>query len=866
MGHIHSVHDSDARFSINPATRAIRNDTFKKNALMQYDHNSERFTFECPRHIEGHDLSTCNLVEVHYLNVGSAREQKSGLYEVDDLKVNPDNAETVICTWLVSRNATGLAGSLSFLLRFCCVENGVIQYAWHTDTYSEIRVSAGIDASGMFETEYLEIIERWKASVMQHFTEDLTAWKQGATDDLLQWKQNTTGELTQWKTETKEEITQAASDEITSKTNAFGAKWSAELEAERKRIDSFVALEDGSTTGDAELQDIRIGADGKTYDSAGTAIRTQMQTKVSNLISNEKIINGAYIDANGSVKTHAAYAYVESAVIPGTVVAYSFTDDNETVRLALYDIDGNFIESYPCTTATQYIVIPENACTLKATYNSRSSLMLVNDATDILRAIDKLKRTNAELEKASLTNYLQSTVIEGAYIRASDGNISTHSVYAYAEMPAIPCATIKYRYSSNQSIAGLAFYDENDAYICGVVASVETQELTVPENAVKIRATANKSYKNVVIVNNVEEIARGISILTKKIAVLSETVNEAMAKPSIHLPSKSVAVVGHEWNMYFDNIILCDNISNYDIRCSISPSLSSWSIYGEWLRINPTAAGTHTVTVSVYNKHTNKPITSKSFTLHVIEDAAISDKKVIFIGDSLTDTCYYPAEIQHNLSGGGIVSLGTRTETVNIGGESLIVSHEGRAGWSARDYFTAEAHNMPNAFYNPDTGTFDFAYYMQNQGYSGADIVSIFLGTNGVGYDDNVDNLKAMIDSIHEYDANIIVLISLINMPATQDGYGYRGFTSTAYSFKYNVTKLNDSYIDNFDGVIENVDVSEVYFALDTKRDYGSISVPASARNPVQITMQTNNVHPNSLGYLKFADVIYNNLLYHLTK
>ncbi|WP_337814433.1 hypothetical protein [Intestinibacter sp.] len=72
-----------------------------------------------------------------------------------------------------------------------------------------------------------------------------------------------------------------------------------DLQVQKTRIDNLATLNEGSTTGDAELIDARVGADGVTYENIGSSIRNQIGSlaevvKSKNVFDKSKIINGKY--------------------------------------------------------------------------------------------------------------------------------------------------------------------------------------------------------------------------------------------------------------------------------------------------------------------------------------------------------------------------------------------------------------------------------------------------------------------------------------------------------------------------------------------------------------------------------------------
>lgn len=448
MGHKHSVLDKDTFFKIDTITRAITTDSEKLH-VMQFDHNSERLTFEMPRYIEGHDMSVCNKVEAHFMNIDAkTKDVVSGHRELEDFRVMEGDENTVIVSWLITKGSTKLGGNLNFLLNFRCVEDGIETYSWHTDFFTNYKVKGGMDAAELFEAEYVDVIEQWKASVMEHFKNGLDTWKTEKTEEMYK--------------------------SIDRKIAAYSTDWNRQIAVERARIDQFVALEDGSTTGDAELLDARVDAHGVIHKNVGEAMRTHQERVLDaeDLFKNDGCYNlkGGFehgkIDNTGAEFT-GTYRVRSSGTIQYDRDIVIAPSDGFRYSLHFYTNDGSYSKesgwlSGACTITkgTLFrVVIARVEEDTEEVANINEFVRALTITTALSEVIKKVETVRLSLEAHSESNtHLKSIINSNNLVNPEE--IVTGGYYAHN--------TGKWVARADISTTGLIPCEKGRTYYCGI--------------------------------------------------------------------------------------------------------------------------------------------------------------------------------------------------------------------------------------------------------------------------------------------------------------------------------------------------------------------------------------------------------------
>ena len=125
-----------------------------KRIAVQYDHNIETVTFDCPRYWDGHDMSTMTV----YINY-KRPDGKVGSYIANNVKIDDIDDSIMHFDWTISNYCTMVSGSLMFLV---CIKrtnsDGEEINHWNSELNTEMYVSKGLETENLVEESYPDII------------------------------------------------------------------------------------------------------------------------------------------------------------------------------------------------------------------------------------------------------------------------------------------------------------------------------------------------------------------------------------------------------------------------------------------------------------------------------------------------------------------------------------------------------------------------------------------------------------------------------------------------------------------------------------------------------------------------------------
>lgn len=128
-----------------------------KRLAVQFDHNMETVTFDCPRYWDGIDMSAMQIYINYKLSNG-----KLGSYHATNVCVDKNDTSMMHFDWTLTGNATEVAGAISFLV---CVkkvndEDDTLDNHWNSELSTSAYISQGLEGidGNYVQEQYPDIV------------------------------------------------------------------------------------------------------------------------------------------------------------------------------------------------------------------------------------------------------------------------------------------------------------------------------------------------------------------------------------------------------------------------------------------------------------------------------------------------------------------------------------------------------------------------------------------------------------------------------------------------------------------------------------------------------------------------------------
>lgn len=306
----------------------------EKKIGIQYDHNVNKITFDCPRYAD--DNEAIDMSRMHVFLNYMLPDKTTGCTILENVVVDETDPAIIHFDWVVTRNHTRVKGVMSTLI---CIKQtdteGTELYHWNTDLFQQFIVGDGMECGKIVVDENPDVITQLLVRMDAVDARTSTEAIQGYVNNYLtEHPVSPTEEQMKQGVAANSEMFQSSVDDylgrnplqldngLTETTKAAPANKVGEIQS--------------------DVTDLKGDLDNLENDLRNQFERLNLFNKDS-----KTIVNGYFIQQNGTKTANDTWCYDVIDVKPNTTLyIYPSIDDNSKCRtfICFFDASGNVVE------------------------------------------------------------------------------------------------------------------------------------------------------------------------------------------------------------------------------------------------------------------------------------------------------------------------------------------------------------------------------------------------------------------------------------------------------------------------------------------------------------------------------------------